>query len=144
MSQKSVEILIAEDEKLEAKLIATAFDQSRLANRLSFVQDGDEVLSFLRKEPPFQNSTTPALLLLDINMPRMNGKETLAEIRKDPNLKRLVVVMLTSSDDEEDIFKSYDLGANGYIRKPIDFDDLKKVIESIESFWFDIVTLTPR
>lgn len=112
-------------------------------NSLSVVSDGVEALTFLHRQPPYENAPRPDLILLDLNLPRKDGREVLAEIKFDENLKRIPVVVLTTSQDEADIFKAYGLHANCYISKPVDFDQFTHVVQSIESFWFSIVSL-PR
>lgn len=136
-----VEILLVEDEEPDAELVRQAFSESKMVNRLHHVKNGREALEFLRNEGAFEHVARPKLVLLDLNMPLMNGRETLEEIRKDTTLRTLPVVVMTSSDREEDVAKSYELFANCYVRKPLDLTEFKKIVNAIEGFWFGVVTL---
>jgi CheY-like chemotaxis protein len=115
--------------------------EGRINNNLSVAEDGDEAMMFLRKEGQFANATRPDLILLDLNLPGKDGREVLKEVKEDDNLKKIPIVVLTTSKAEEDILKSYDLHANSYITKPVDFDQFINVIKSIESFWLEVVKL---
>lgn len=138
-----VEVLLAEDREMDIDLVRTSFRKLKIANHLTVVKDGLELMSYLRREKPHELAIRPVLILLDLNMPRKNGREALKEIKEDPNLRRIPVVVMTSSDAEEDIIRSYDLHANAYIRKPIEITELHKVISQIDSFWLTLVTLPP-
>lgn len=138
-SQASLKVLLVEDEPADAHLVRLAFQESQLDIRLEQVVDGREALAFLRKQPPYTSATTPGLILLDLNMPRMNGLEFLAEVKADPKLKRLPVVVLTTSDSDKDIEGCYEMGASGYITKPIDIDRFIQVIKSLGDYWINIL-----
>jgi len=140
---KPIEILLVEDNPGDARLTMELLKESKIRNRVSVVDDGIEATAYLRKEGEFSEAPRPDLILLDLNMPRKDGREVLAEIKQDPALKRIPVVVLTASSAEEDIVRSYELHANAYITKPVDFDQFAKVVQSIEEFWFTIVKL-PR
>ena len=134
-------ILMAEDNDADFRLTEEAILESKLTNKVHRAKDGIELMAFLRKQSPFEYAPTPNIILLDLNMPRMDGREALKEIKSDPALKLIPVVILTTSDAEVDVLKTYSLNANCYIRKPVDFDRFIDVVKSIENFWFSIVTL---
>lgn len=138
-----IDILLVEDNEGDARLAKEVLKESKVLNKLYHVTDGVEAMAFLRKEGIYSDAPRPKLIMLDLNMPRMDGREVLAEIKKDEVLKRIPVVVFTISDDEIDILKAYDLGVNCYITKPIDFEQFLKVVKSIEDFWLTIVQL-PR
>jgi two-component system, chemotaxis family, response regulator Rcp1 len=138
---KPVDILLVEDNPGDARLAAEALKDAKVKNRIYHVEDGVEAMNFLRRRAGYSDAVRPDLILLDLNLPKMDGREVLAEIKADPQLKRIPVVVLTISKDEEDILRSYNLHANCYISKPIDFDQFVKVVHSIENFWMTIVTL---
>lgn len=140
---KAVEILLVEDNPGDVRLTKEALKESKLRNKLSTVGDGEEAMAFLRREGKHRDATRPDLILLDLNLPKKDGREVLGEIKSDQNLKRIPVVILTVSKAEEDILKSYNLHANCYISKPIDMEQFVKVVKSIEDFWFTIVKLPP-
>jgi len=132
-------ILIAEDDEADIELVTRAFKKSKLPNEVYIVRDGVEALEFLRREGRYKSAPGVDIFLLDINMPRKNGQEVLEELRQDPTLRRLPVVMLTSSDAEEDVLRAYQSGANSYIRKPVGFEELIKIIQKLEDYWFSTV-----
>jgi CheY-like chemotaxis protein len=138
---RDVEILLVEDNPGDARLAVEAFRDARVRNNLSVVGNGEAALSFLRREPPHTQAPRPDLILLDLNLPRMGGRELLAKIKTDPDLQRIPVVVLTTSQDEEDIAQAYSLNANCYITKPVDLDAFFKVVQSIEDFWLKTVRL---
>ncbi len=138
---KVVEILLVEDSPGDIRLTQEALKDSKISNNLHIAMDGEEALAFLKKEGKFSEKPRPDLILLDLNLPKKDGREVLAEIKKDNDLKRIPVVVLTISEAEEDILKSYNLYANCYITKPLDLNQFLKVILSIENFWFTIVKL---
>jgi len=144
MSGKPVDILLVEDSAGDVRLTKEAFKESKLRNNLYVVGDGEEAMSFLRREGQYADAFRPDLMLLDLNLPKKDGREVLAEVKSDDNLKRIPVVILTVSKAEEDIMKSYNLHANCYITKPIDMEQFIKVVKSIEEFWFTIVKLPPN
>ena len=138
-----IEILLVEDNPGDVDLARNALENSKIRNILHAVSNGEEAMAFLRCQGEYANASRPDLVLLDLNLPRKDGREVLAEIKSDDDLKRIPVVILTSSRDEEDILKSYNLHANCYITKPMDLDQFIKVVKSIEDFWFTIVKLPP-
>lgn len=145
-ARKSVVILIAEDDEDDRMLAKDALEESRLCNDLYFVGDGVELLEYLRHEGRFADPAAaprPGVVLLDLNMPRKDGREALAEMKQDPVLRRVPVVVMTTSREEEDILKSYDMGAAGFITKPITFAGLVEVMRSLGKYWMEIVEL-PR
>ena len=141
---RPVEILLAEDNPGDVKLTEKALDKGNVLNNLHVVNDGVEAMTFLRQEGEYESAPRPDLLLLDLNMPRMDGQEVLAEMKADEELRRIPVVVLTSSEAEEDIVDSYDLHANAYLTKPVDFDGFVDIVGSIEEFWLSVVKRPPR
>jgi len=140
---KQVEILLVEDNPADVRLVREALKESKILNNLIVVEDGVEAMDFLRKKGKYASSVRPDLILLDLNLPKKNGREVLAEVKSDEKLKRIPVVIMTVSDDEKDILISYDSHANCYIKKPLDFDQFNQVVQAIENFWFTIVCLPP-
>jgi chemotaxis family two-component system response regulator Rcp1 len=136
-----VDILLVEDNEGDARLAKEAMRDSKIRNTLHHVTDGEEALAFLRKEGKYSQVPRPDLILLDLNLPKKDGRQVLAEIKVDEDLKRIPVVILTVSSAEEDILKVYNLHANCYITKPIDFTQFMKVVRSVEDFWLTIVKL---
>ena len=136
-SVEPIHILIVEDNPGDARLAEEALTEGKISNKISVVQDGVEAISFLRDE----DNPRPDLIFLDLNLPIMNGKEVLAVIKKDPVLKRIPVIILTTSDADDDISSTYELQANCYITKPVGFDQFIEVIQSVENFWFSVVKL---
>jgi two-component system response regulator len=137
----SIQILLIEDNPGDVRLTQEALRDSKMHNRLHVVDDGVKAIQFLRQQPPYAEAPRPDIILLDLNLPRKDGREVLAEIKEDEDLRRIPVVVLTTSDDEEDILRSYDLHANCYITKPVDFTRFITIVKSIENFWFSIVKL---
>ena len=140
---KPIEILLVEDSPTDALMTKHALARARLVNRLHVVEDGVKAIAFLRRQEPYADAPRPHLILLDLNMPRMDGREVLAEIKADENLKVIPVIVLTTSSAEEDVLKSYKLHANCYITKPVGFGAFAEAVASIENFWFAVVTLPP-
>ena len=138
-----IDILLVEDNPGDARLTREALAVSRVRNRLHHVRDGEEALLFLRRHGPFADAPTPDLVLLDLNLPRRDGREVLEDVKKDPDLMHIPVVILTSSQAEEDILRSYRLHANCFITKPTDLEQLTEVVQGIEQFWFTLVKLPP-
>src|SRR5437764_5888115 len=136
-----IEILLVEDSPDDADLTVDALRDGRVRNRVTVIEDGVEAMAYLRREGPYANAVRPDLILLDLNLPRKNGREVLAEVKQDPDLRRIPVVVMTSSDDEKDILAAYNLYVNCYVTKPVDLDQFIGVVESIEHFWFSIVKL---
>ena len=141
---KPIEILLVEDNPGDARLVKETLKDVKILNNLGIAKDGQEALDFLHREGDYAEAPHPDLILLDLNLPKKDGREVLREIKADKNLKRIPVVVLTTSKAEEDILRSYDLQANCYITKPVDLDEFIKVIKSIESFWLTIVKLPPK
>ncbi len=139
-----VEILLVEDNLGDVRLTKETLKESKLLNRMSVVTDGVEALSFLHREGPYAEAPRPDLILLDLNLPKKDGREVLAEIKADEHLRRIPVVVLTTSGAEQDILKAYDLHANCYITKPVNLDQFSAVVRAIEAFWFTIVKLPPE
>ncbi len=140
---KEVHILLVDDNEGDILLTIEALSEARIINRISVARDGAEAIRFLKKELEFQGSDSPDLILLDINLPKMDGMEVLAVIKTDHELRRIPVIMLTTSSSERDILASYDNHANCYITKPVDLDRFMSVVRTIEDFWISIVKL-PR
>lgn len=136
-----VEILLVEDNPGDVRLTREALAEGKVVNRLSVVENGEEALQYLRREGPYASSPRPDLVLLDLNLPRMNGREVLQAIKSDPALKRIPVVVLTSSQAEEDVARSYDLHANCVITKPVDLNQFIRVVRTVDEFWFTVVKL---
>ena len=138
-----IEILLVEDSLADVQLTEEAFRDAKVLNHMSVVTDGAEAMQFLRREGPHAAAPRPDLILLDLNLPRKDGREVLKEIKDDPNLRCVPVVVLTTSRAEEDVLKAYNLHANCYITKPVDFTQFISVVRSIEGFWLSVVKL-PR
>lgn len=141
---RAIEILLVEDNPGDVRLTMEALRDARVYNQVHVAKDGVEALALLRHEGPYKTSPRPDLILLDLNLPRKDGREVLAAIKSDPALRRIPVVVLTTSQDEQDILASYDLHANSYIVKPVDLEQFLRIVRSIEDFWFEIVTLPQR
>ena len=141
---RPIEILLVEDNPGDVRLTAEALKKSRVRNKVHVVEDGVVAMEFLYQKGKFADAVRPDLILLDLNLPKKNGREILAEIKKDKDLKRIPVVVLTISNAEEDILQSYNLYANCYITKPIDLMKFIKVINSIENFWLTVVKLPKK
>jgi chemotaxis family two-component system response regulator Rcp1 len=140
-NSKVVDILLVEDNEGDARLAKEAMRDSKIRNTLHHVSDGEEAMAFLRKEGKYAKAPRPDLILLDLNLPKKDGRQVLAEIKEDDEIKRIPVVILTVSSAEEDILKTYNLHANCYITKPIDLSQFMKVVRSVEDFWLTIVKL---
>ena len=138
---QQIHILLVDDNEGDILLTREALEEARIINKISIAYDGMEAVSFLRKTPPFGDADMPDLILLDINLPKMDGTEVLSIIKSDPDLKRIPVIMLTTSSSEKDILASYDNYANCYITKPVDLDRFMDVVRTIEDFWISIVKL---
>ena len=138
---RPVEILLVEDSPSDAALTREALEKGKIANNLNCVGDGVEALEYLNRQGKFAKAKRPDLIMLDLNMPRKDGKEVLKELKSDPSLKTIPVIVLTTSRAEQDILQSYQLSANCYITKPVDFKSFIDVVKSIEQFWLSVVTL---
>ena len=140
-SGRPIEILLVEDSTTDVMLAEEALDFAKVRNNLHVVKDGVEAMAFLRQEREYSEAPRPDLILLDLNMPRKEGREVLAEVKADDDLKNIPVVVLTTSQAQEDVLQAYGLHANCYISKPVDFDQFANVVRAIDQFWFTIVTL---
>jgi two-component system, chemotaxis family, response regulator Rcp1 len=140
---QAIEILLVEDNPGDVRLTTEALKDSKMHNNLSVVEDGVEAMEFLRREGRYADSPRPDIILLDLNLPRKSGREVLEEIKNDETLKRIPVVVLTTSQDEQDILATYNLHANCYITKPVDLSRFITIVKNIENFWFSIVKLPP-
>lgn len=146
-ARKPILILLADDDPEDRMLARDALAESRLANELREVEDGDELLQYLRREGRYTNpatSPTPGVILIDLNMPKMDGRTAIAQIKQDPRLRHIPIVVLTTSNAETDIVRSYDLGVSSYITKPVTFDGLVEVMRGFGRYWFEIVELPSR
>ena len=141
---RPIEILLVEDNPGDVRLTREALKDAKMSNILHVVEDGALALDFLHRRGEYANARRPDLILLDLNLPRKNGREVLQEIKQDPRLKIIPVVILTTSQAEEDILGAYSEHANCYITKPVDFSQLTKIVRTIEDFWLSIVTLPPK
>lgn len=138
---RPIEILLVEDNPGDVRLIIEAFKEGKVNNNLSIVEDGFEAILYLRREGKYTDVPRPDLILLDLNLPKKDGREVLSEIKNDPGFKKIPVIVLTTSQAELDVLKSYELNANCYVSKPVEFDRFLSVIKSIEDFWLNIVKL---
>lgn len=141
MIGKPIEVLLVEDNPGDVRLTQEAFKEGRVQNQLNVVEDGEKALSYLRQEGEYADMHRPDLILLDLNMPKKDGRQVLKEIKEDDNLKRIPVVILTTSEAEEDILRTYDYHANCFITKPVDLHQFLNVVKFIEDFWLTIVKL---
>jgi CheY-like chemotaxis protein len=143
-NKRPIVILVADDDEEDRMLVREALEESRLANNLQFVVDGEDLLSYLRNQGKYsdkQRYPTPGLILLDLNMPRKDGREAVREIKADPHLRIIPIVVLTTSKAEEDVIKTYDLGVSSFITKPVTFSSLVDIMRTLGKYWFEIVEL---
>jgi len=143
-NDQRIRILLAEDDPDDRLLTRRALQKSRIANTIATVEDGEELMEYLRHEGEYEDpedAPRPGLILLDLNMPRMDGREALKKIKSDPELRRIPVIVLTTSEAEQDILQSYDLGVNAFVTKPVTFDGLADAVQALGDFWFEIVKL---
>ena len=143
LSAGPIEILLVEDDDDDVRLIRKSLENDRLLNHIQRVEDGLEAMEYLRCEGRYVDAKRPGLILLDLNMPRMCGREVLRAIKNDPQLCRIPVVVLTTSDDEKDVVASYEYQANSYVTKPVDLDKFREVLKGLKDYWFSIVKLPP-
>ena len=141
---RPVEVLLVEDDPGDVLMTQEAFADYKIANRLSVVSNGEDAIAYLRKQDRFAEAPTPDLVLLDLNLPRRDGREVLQEIKRDPELRRIPIVVLTTSEAEEDVVAAYDLHANAYVRKPVDFDQFVAAVQAIDDFFITVVRLPSR
>ena len=142
--RKEIDVLLVEDDPGDVLMTREAFAENKVANRLAVVSDGESAMAFLRKQGRFEDAPTPDLVLLDLNLPRMDGREVLAAMKGDEDLRRIPVVVLTTSEAEEDVLRSYSLHANAYVTKPVDFQRFIEVVRQIDDFFVQVVRLPPR
>ena len=145
---KPIIILMADDDVDDCRLTREALEEGRLANELKFVHDGEQLIDYLKRRGKYAGTTDetaprPGIVLLDLNMPRMDGRTALKEIKADPDIRQIPVVVLTTSKSDEDVYKSYDLGVNSYIVKPVTFEALVDILQTLEKYWFEVVELPP-
>ncbi|WP_404358120.1 response regulator [Methylotuvimicrobium sp. KM1] len=138
---RAAEFLLVEDNPGDVRLTKEALTESKVKNNLNVVGDGEEAMAFLRRQGRYAEAPRPDVILLDLNLPKKNGREVLEEIKADPSLKRIPVVIITSSEAEQDVLRTYDLHVNCYVNKPVDLEQFIKVVQSIETFWLTIVKL---
>ncbi|HZM42317.1 MAG TPA: response regulator [Acidimicrobiales bacterium] len=138
---RPIEVLLVEDDEGDVLMTREALKEGKVLNRLNVVGDGVEALAYLRREPGYADVTRPDLVLLDLNLPKRDGRQVLADVKTDPDLRRIPVVVLTTSEAEEDVLRSYDLHANAYVTKPVDFDRFVEVIRQIDNFFISVVRL---
>ena len=143
-TEQSIEILLVEDNPADVLLMEEALREGKMLNKLYVAGNGDEALDFLYRRGKHRDASRPDLIMLDLNLPKKDGREVLAEIKNDPELKRIPVVVITTSKSEEDIVKSYNLHANCYVTKPVRLSQFFQVVKNIEEFWFDVVKLPPK
>lgn len=141
LDPKSITILLADDDADDRLLVREAFEESHLLNTLETVEDGEELMNYLNQKGVYAGKPLPNLILLDLNMPRKNGMEALEEIKADMNLRRIPIVILTTSKAEEDIIRTYDLGVNSFVVKPVTFESLVELVKDLGKYWFQIVEL---
>jgi CheY-like chemotaxis protein len=139
----SIDILLVEDDQADVLMTREAFEHHKIRNALHVASDGIEALKFVRNEPPYEGAPRPGLILLDLNLPKKDGRQVLAELKDSPELRSIPVVVLTTSEAEEDILRSYDLHANAYVTKPVDFNRFVEVVRQIDDFWMTVAKL-PR
>lgn len=141
---RPVEILLVEDDEGDVVLTTEALEASKITNNLHVARNGEEALRFLRREGGYADAPRPDIVLLDLNLPRVDGREVLMQIKQDDDLRRIPIVVLTTSEAEEDVLRSYDLHANAYVTKPVDFEQFLRVVQSIDEFFVTVVRLPPR
>lgn len=141
---RPIDVLLVEDDEGDVLMTREALTEGRVLNRMSVVRDGVEALDYLHRRGPFTDAVRPDLVLLDLNLPRKDGRQVLAEIKADPDLRRIPVVVLTTSEAEEDVLRSYDLHANAYVAKPVDFDCFVNIVRQIDEFFISVVRLPSR
>jgi CheY-like chemotaxis protein len=138
---RPIEVLLVEDDEGDVLMTREALDEGKVFNRLNVVRDGVEAIAYLRREKPYADVTRPDLVLLDLNLPKRDGRQVLEEVKADPDLRRIPIVVLSTSEAEEDVLRSYDLHANAYVTKPVDFDRFVEVIRQIDDFFISVVRL---
>ena len=142
--RKEIDVLLVEDDPGDVLMTREAFEENKVANRLAVVSDGESAMAYLRKQGQYADAPTPDLVLLDLNLPRMDGREVLAAMKRDDSLRSIPVVVLTTSEAEEDVLRSYALHANAYVTKPVDFERFIDVVRQIDDFFVQVVRLPSR
>jgi chemotaxis family two-component system response regulator Rcp1 len=140
-TNKEIEVLVIEDNEGDVRLIKEAFKDSRVVNKFSVVGDGEQALDYLNRRGKYELSSRPDLILLDLNLPKMNGFDVLTEVKSNPSIQKIPVIIFSSSTSENDVLRSYDLKANSYVSKPTDFNEFLNVVRTIDEFWFQTVKL---
>lgn len=141
MTVKPIEVLLVEDDPGDVVMTREALAESKVMNQLHVVSNGEDAMRFLRREAPYEDAPRPGLVLLDLNLPRLDGREVLALVKGDPELRRIPIVVLTTSQAEEDVLRSYDLHANAFVTKPVDFDRFLEVVRQVDNFYISVVSL---
>ncbi|CAN5756308.1 response regulator [Aquihabitans sp. G128] len=141
MTVKPIEVLLVEDDPGDVVMTREALAESKVMNQLHVVSNGEDAMRFLRREAPYEDAPRPGLVLLDLNLPRLDGREVLALVKGDPDLRRIPIVVLTTSQAEEDVLRSYDLHANAFVTKPVDFDRFLEVVRQVDNFYISVVSL---
>lgn len=144
MVSRPIQVLLVEDDPGDVRLTQEALKRSKLLVMMTVVNDGEQALRFLRRQEPYAGAVRPDLVLLDLNLPKVDGREVLAAAKADPELRAIPVVILTTSSADADILKAYGLGGNCYITKPVGFEEFSRIVRAIEEFWFEVVKLPPR
>lgn len=144
MPSRPIQVLLVEDDPGDVRLTEEALKRSKLLVMMNVVGDGEQALQYLRQVGPYVGAVRPDLVLLDLNLPKVDGREVLAAVKADPDLRPIPVVILTTSAADGDILKAYGLGGNCYITKPVGFDEFRRIVRAIEEFWFEVVKLPPR
>ena len=144
MMAENIEVLMVEDDPGDADLTQELLEDAKLMVNVNIVDDGEKAIAYLRRQGEYVQAVRPDLILLDLNLPRKDGREVLQEIKSDPDLKRIPVVVLTTSDADEDILRSYNLGANSFVTKPVGLEQFANIVKSIEDFWFTVVKFPPK
>lgn len=143
LGTRPVQILLVEDSQEDVFLAQEALSDAKVASELHVVHDGEAAMAFVRQEGEYADAPRPHLVLLDLNLPRKDGREVLSEIKADPDLRQLPVVVLTTSSSDRDVLRAYDAHVNAYVRKPVNFEQLVQIVQAIDKFWFGVVTLPP-
>lgn len=144
MAGRPIHVLLVEDDPGDVRLTQEALKRSKLLVMITVVSDGEQALQYLRRVGPYASSVRPDLVLLDLNLPKVDGREVLAAVKSDPELRMVPIVVLTTSAADADILKAYGLGGNCYITKPVGFEEFRRIVRAIEEFWFEVVKLPPR
>jgi len=139
-----IDILMVEDNLADVELTIEAFRDASVLNRIHVAEDGEQAMAFLRRQEPYQDAPRPDMILLDLNLPRKDGREVLVEIKNDPEFARIPVIILTTSSDERDILQAYDQHVNAYLTKPVGLDEFVRIVQTLEDFWLTVARLPPK